>query len=406
MTTRRYAVVGGGIVGTAVAQRLLEQDAGADITLFEKEEQLATHQTGRNSGVVHAGLYYTPGSLKARLCRQGVGLLREFCAEHGISYQEIGKVLVSLNPEETARLVKIEERARANGVPGVRRISAAELQDIEPHVRGVAALHSPTTAIVDYAAVTRTLAELLVQAGGRVRTATEVTGLRETPSGVVITTRAGADEEFDFVVLCTGLHADRLVRWIGGDAEPRIMPFRGEYYSIRPERRGLVNGLVYPVPDPRYPFLGVHMTPRVDGEVLIGPNAVLALGREGYSWTSISPRDVLETVRWPGFWSFAWKNWRTGITETVGSLSKARFVAAARRYVPELSAADVLPGPRGVRAQAMDRSGRLVDDFRIDQRGRVLALRNAPSPAATSSLAIARYLVDEVVRSRLIQEAS
>lgn len=408
MTRRRYAVVGGGIIGAAVAHRLLARDDEASVTILEKEPGLARHQSGRNSGVVHAGLYYTPGSLKARLCREGVHLLKDFCAEHALPYQEIGKVLVALDEQEAGRLGAIEDRARANGVPGVRRIGPQELGELEPHVRGIGALHSPTTAIVDYPAITRRLAELVAATGGQVRTGTEVLGMRETSTGVILRTRTGdgtQESEHDVVVVCAGLHADRLARWVGADAEPRIMPFRGEYYGIRPGRRHLVNGLVYPVPDPRYPFLGVHLTPRVDGEVLVGPNAVLALAREGYTWRTVSPRDLLETVRWPGFAAFARANWRTGVTELAGSLSRRRFVAAAQRYVPELSTADVVPGPSGIRAQAMDRDGSLVDDFRIDRRGRVLALRNAPSPAATSSLAIADHLVDEITGTRRAQEA-
>lgn len=396
---RRYAIVGGGIVGAAVAHRLLEVDEDAEVTILEKEQALAAHQTGRNSGVVHAGLYYTPGSLKARLCRRGVGMLRDFCAEHSIAYREIGKVLVALDAEEAARLDAIADRARANGVPGVRRLDAAGLREIEPHVRGVAGLHSPTTAIVDFPAVTRRLAELVVRRGGRVRLGTEVTGLRETATGVVVRTSTGGEEaaeEFDHVVLCAGLHVDRLARQVGAAPEPRIMPFRGEYHALRPERRDLVRGLVYPVPDPRYPFLGVHLTPRVDGEVLIGPNAVLALAREGYDWTTVSPRDLAETIGWPGFATFARRHWRTGVKEMVGSLSRRRFIAAARRYVPDLTVRDVVRGPSGIRAQAMDRDGSLVDDFRIDRTARVTALRNAPSPAATSSLAIAEHLVGEL----------
>ncbi len=409
MNKGRYAVVGGGIVGAAVAHRLLETGDDIKVTLLEKESDLARHQTGRNSGVVHAGLYYTPGSLKARLCRTGVGMLRDFCREHAIAYDEIGKVLVALNEVEAGRLAGIEERARANGVPGVRRIDPAELRELEPHVRGVAGLHSPTTAIVDFPGVTRRLAELVVAAGGSVRTGTEVTDLVETGTGVVVHTRAAgelAQEEFDHVIVCAGLYADRLARGVGADAAPRIMPFRGEYYVLRPERRDLVNGLVYPVPDPRYPFLGIHLTPRVDGEVLVGPNAVLALAREGYGWGTVSLRDVAETLSWPGFTGFARQNWRTGVAEMAGSLSRSRFVAAARKYVPELSTADVVPGPRGIRAQAMDRDGSLVDDFRIDRRGRVTALRNAPSPAATSSLAIAEHLVAEITGRSSTVEAS
>ncbi|WP_109472300.1 L-2-hydroxyglutarate oxidase [Ornithinimicrobium cavernae] len=409
MTAPRYAVVGGGIVGAAVAHRLLETEPDASVTVLEKESELAQHQTGRNSGVVHAGIYYTPGSLKAQLCRQGVGMLKDFCAEHDIAYREIGKVLVALDETEAGRLGDIESRAHANGVPGVRRLGPDELTEIEPHVRGVAGLHSPTTAIADFPGVTRKLAELVVQRGGRVRTSTEVVGLRNTASGVSVTTRstnagrpgrgAGPEEEverFDTVVLCAGLHVDRLARQLGASDEPRIMPFRGEYLRIRPEKRSLVNGLVYPVPDPRYPFLGVHLTPQVDGEVLVGPNAVLALAREGYTWGTVSPRDLADTVSWPGFLPFARKNWRTGVAEMAGSLSRRRFVAAAQRYVPDLMLGDVLPGRHGIRAQAMDRDGSLVDDFRIDLQGSVVALRNAPSPAATSSLAIASYLVDRV----------
>lgn len=395
--SRRCAVVGGGILGAAVAHRLVTTGVADEVTLLEKEDALARHQTGRNSGVVHAGLYYTPGSLKARLCRSGVGMLREFCAEHGIAYDEVGKVLVALDETEAGRLAGIEDRARANGVPGVRRIGTDELRELEPHVRGVAGLHSPTTAIVDFPAVTRALASLAVEGGGTVRLGVEVTELRETPTGVEVRSRGpegGGEETFDHVVICAGLQADRLARGVGAPEEPRILPFRGEYHVLRPERRHLVRGLVYPVPDPRYPFLGVHLTPRVDGEVLVGPNAVLALAREGYDWRTVSPAELAGMVGYPGFRRFARQHWRTGVSEMAGSLSARRFVAAARRYVPELDVADVVPGPSGIRAQALDRDGSLVDDFRIDRRGRVTVLRNAPSPAATSSLAIAEHLVD------------
>lgn len=397
------AVIGGGIVGVAVAHELLRTGASDQVTIVEKEPALAQHQTGRNSGVVHAGLYYPPGSLKARLCRRGVGMLREFCTQHGVAYHEIGKVLVALDEVEEARLAAIEERARANGVPGVRRLDARALRELEPHVQGVGGLHSPTTAIADYPGVTRALAGLVEQAGGRVRLSTTVTDLRETPSGVDVHTEGSDGREvtrYDRVVVCAGLHVDRLARKAGGAETPRIMPFRGEYWALVPERRHLVNGLVYPVPDPRYPFLGVHITPRVDGEVLIGPNAVLALAREGYTWGKVSPRDLLEAVGSRGFAHFARANWRTGIAEMAGSLSKRRFVAAAQRYVPDLSVGDVVRGPAGIRAQAMDADGSLVDDFRIERQGRVTALRNAPSPAATSCLAIAEHLVAELTGER------
>ncbi len=399
MSAPSYAVVGGGIIGLAVAARLQVVDPDSSVTVWEKEDALASHQTGRSSGVAHAGLYYEPGSLKARLCRRGVGLLREFCQEHGIAYDEIGKVLVALDERDRTRLGTIEERALANGVPGVRLIDGAELREIEPHVAGVAGLHSPSTAIVDFPGVARELARQVEQRGGEVHCAVTATDLDiDSTGGVVLrgshrdgTTR---DQRFDRVFLCAGLFSDRLAVRAGDEADPRIVPFRGEYLLLRPERRSLVNGLVYPVPDPRYPFLGVHLTPRVDGEVMVGPNAVLALAREGYRWRDVSLRDLREVVGSPGFRRFARTHWRTGVSEVAGSLSRRRFVASARRYVPELGVDDVVPGPSGVRAQAMDSSGNLVDDFRISLRGPVVALRNAPSPGATSSLAVAEHLVD------------
>ena len=400
MRRRACAVVGGGILGSAVAHRLLATGTFEEVVVLEKEDRLAQHQTGHNSGVVHAGLYYPPGSLKAQLCRLGVGLLEAFCQEHQIRYHRVGKVLVALDEVEAGRLAGIEARARANGVPEVRRLGPAQLLELEPHVRGVAGLHSATTAITDFPAITRKLGELVVASGGVVRTATEVVGLREHATGVIVsTTNADGDSErgeYDYVVACAGLQADRLARMVGASDDPRVMPFRGEYLTLRPERRDLVRGLVYPVPDPRYPFLGVHLTPRVDGEVLIGPNAVLALAREGYDWRTVSARDLKETLGYRGFPTFARQHWRTGLAEMRGSLSRSHFIAAAQRYVPELTVDDVLPGPSGVRAQAMDPDGSLVDDFRVDRRGRVTVLRNAPSPAATSSLAIADRLVAEI----------
>ncbi|GAB3520730.1 L-2-hydroxyglutarate oxidase [Arthrobacter monumenti] len=394
MSQSSYAVIGGGIVGAATARRLLQVQPGARVTLLEKEVTLAAHQTGHNSGVVHAGLYYTPGSLKARLCRRGVGLLRDYCESHDLTYDECGKVLVALDETEKSRLGNIMSRAVANGVPGVRQLDAGQLREIEPNVHGVAGIHSPTTAIVDYAAVARALAADFEAAGGTVRTSYEVTGLTPRGSQTVVRGAGGEEEGYNNVVVCAGLQADRVAALAGDEADPRIVPFRGEYYLLRPERRELVNGLVYPVPDPRYPFLGVHLTPRVDGEVMVGPNAVLALAREGYGWSRISARDLRDAVAWPGFRRFAKQHWRTGATEMIGSLSKQKFIGAARRYVPELSTDDVVPGPRGVRAQALDADGSLVDDFRITRRGSVLSVRNAPSPAATSSLAIAEHVVD------------
>ena len=396
-----YAVVGGGILGLAVAARLQEVDPDAVVTVLEKEDALATHQTGRNSGVVHAGLYYTPGSLKARLCRRGDGMLREFCQEHGVAYDEIGKVLVALDETERGRLSAIEERARENGVPGVRRLSAARAARDRAARDRRRRPALPRHAIADFPGVTRALARQVEARGGSVRCGVEVTGIRpdgrrRTPARVDArrcdSRRAGRQGR------ALRRPAQRpLAEQAGDEPDPRIVPFRGEYYLLRPEKRSLVNGLVYPVPDPRYPFLGVHLTPRVDGEVMVGPNAVLALAREGYGWGTVSLRDLRETARSPGFRKFARQHWRTGVLEMAGSLSKRRFVAAARRYVPELRVEDVVPGPSGIRAQALDRDGSLVDDFRISFRGPVVALRNAPSPAATSSLAIAEHLVDAVL---------
>ena len=393
--TDRVAVVGGGIVGVAVARETLKRHPYADVTLFEKEDRLASHQTGRNSGVVHAGLYYEPGSNKALLCRRGVGLLEEFCEVRGIRRIACGKVLVALDEVERARLDNIEERALANGVPGVRIIGPEELRELEPHVRGVGALHSPSTSIVDFAEVTQALAADAVAAGAKILLGHEVVGLQPSSTEVVVTARDASGSAafvFDRVVVCGGLQSDRLAEMAGDGRDPAIMPFRGEYYALKPQRRNLVNGLVYPVPDPRYPFLGVHVTPRVDGEVLIGPNAVLALAREGYTWGKVSVPDLIEVARTPAFWRFARRHWRTGIREMSGSLSKRRFVAAARAYVPELDDDDVVPGVAGIRAQALDTDGGLVDDFRIGIRDRVTLLRNAPSPAATSALAIAEHI--------------
>ena len=391
MATIRVGIVGGGIIGVALARQVAGLGRDVAVTVLEKEPELARHQTGRNSGVVHAGLYYTPGSLKARLCRRGVGLLSEFCAANGLTYDRCGKVVVALDQTELGRLEAIGERAVANGVPGVRMIGREELAELEPHVQGIAALHSPSTAVVDYRAVTRRLADDAAAHGAGIRTGVAVRGIRQDGAGVEVD--AGGERlRFDALVICGGLHTDRLARLAGGDDDPRVVPFRGEYYELAPDRRSLVRGLVYPVPDPRYPFLGVHLTRRVDGGVLVGPNAVLALAREGYRWRDLRPRDLAETLAWPGFRRMAARHWRTGVREVVGSLSRRAFCDAARRYVPELQPADLLRARSGVRAQAVARDGSLVDDFRISRRGRVVAIRNAPSPAATSSMAIAEHI--------------
>jgi L-2-hydroxyglutarate oxidase LhgO len=320
-----------------------------------------------------------------------VELLSEFCAAGGLTYDRCGKVVVALDQTELGRLEGIHERAVANGVPGVRMIGRGELAELEPHVEGIAALHSPSTAVVDFGAVTRRLAADAAGLGVGIRTGVTVRGIRQDGTGVEVDA-AGERLRFDELVICGGLHTDRLARLAGDDDDPRVVPFRGEYYELAPDRRNLVNGLVYPVPDPRYPFLGVHLTRRVDGGVLVGPNAVLALAREGYRWRDLRPRDLAETLAWPGFRRMAARHWRTGVREVVGSLSRRAFCDAARRYVPELRPQDLLRARSGVRAQAVARDGSLVDDFRITRQGRVVAIRNAPSPAATSSMAIAEHI--------------
>lgn len=396
MVDTRIGVVGGGIVGLAVARRLLEQLPGSTVTVLEKEDVVGSHQTGHNSGVVHAGVYYPPGSLKARLCTAGRAQMQAYCLDRGLTYDECGKLVVALMDSERDRLTEISRRAAANGVPGVRTVDGAEISELEPHAVGVAALHSPHTAIVDFSAVARSYAADVMAAGGEVRTGVEVVGAAERPDGVTVATTAG-EIAVDQLVVCAGLYADRVAELFGDDPDPRIVPFRGEYHRLRPEARHLVRGLIYPVPDPRYPFLGIHLTRRYDGEVLVGPNAVLALAREGYRRRDVRLRDVRDAVAWPGFRRMARQHWRTGLVEYGHSLSKRAFVRQAQRYVPALRPADVVPAAAGVRAQAVSRAGELADDFVLNHRGRVLHVRNAPSPAATSSLAIAEYVVSALL---------
>lgn len=391
----RIVIVGAGILGLALARELAVRHPDAQLTVLEKEDAVATHQTGRNSGVVHAGIYYPPGSLKATLCRRGVALLRAFCDEHDLAWDACGKVVVATGEDELPRLRAIEEKARGNGVP-VEMIGPERLRELEPHCVGVAALHSPTTAIVDYVAICRALRADLEARGGRVRLGVDVTRVEELADGARIHTAAGDRLAADHVCVCAGLHADRLAAASGEPPEPRIVPFRGEYYALRPERVDLCRGLIYPVPDPALPFLGVHLTKTIDGGVLVGPNAVLALAREGYDWGTIRPRELAQLARWDGTWRLARTYWRTGVDEVVRSWSRRRFVEAARRYVPELSVDDVVPAAAGVRAQAVDADGSLVDDFRLGVTRYATWVRNAPSPAATASLAIAEYLADRI----------
>jgi L-2-hydroxyglutarate oxidase LhgO len=397
MAPRRIGVVGAGIIGLAVARRLAELEPDAALTVLEKEREIALHQTGRNSGVVHAGIYYAPGSLKAQLCRRGVALLRSYCEERSIPLRACGKLVVALDGGELDRLRELERRARANGVPGIRWVEQDELRELEPHAAGIAGLYSPETGITDYRAVARAFADDVRAAGGSIMLGAEVTSITAASSAARLQTR-DATYEFDLLVLCAGLHSDRLARLAGDEAQPAIVPFRGEYYRLKPAREHLVRGLLYPVPDPAYPFLGVHFTTRIHGGVDVGPNAVLALAREGYRRRDVRLGDTAATLRSRGFRALARRHWRMALHELRGSLSKQAFAAEARRYVPEVTADDLVPAPAGVRAQALDPDGTLVDDFRIHHVGAVTAVRNAPSPGATSSMAIAEHIAEQALR--------
>ncbi len=399
MSRDTIGVVGAGIVGLAIARHLQEMRPEARITVLEKEAAVAQHQTGHNSGVVHAGLYYQPGSLKAELCRRGATRLRTYCADRGLPFEVCGKLVIAAAENEVPGLKEIQRRAEINQVPGLRWLDAPEITSIEPFARGFAALHSPATAITDFVAISDSLAADVRSAGGEVRLSTEVTRVAPTVDGVQLTASNGEEFRFGHVILCAGLQSDRLASIAGDQREPAILPFRGEYLKLVPGRTGLVRGLIYPVPDPSYPFLGVHFTRRVDGSVDIGPNAVLATAREGYRRRDVSRRDLRAIFGYPGFWRVARQHWRMGISEVAGSASTRVFLNRARAYVPALGTSDVVRGGAGVRAQAVDRSGRLVDDFRIHRVGHVTALRNAPSPAATSALAIAEYVARQIAFS-------
>jgi L-2-hydroxyglutarate oxidase len=388
------AVVGGGILGLATARFISREIPDAQVSVFEKEARLAQHQTARNSGVVHAGLYYAPGSLKARLCARGMTLLREFCRERDIPYDECGKLVIATDEREMPRFAALEERARTNGVPDLRRLDGAEIRAIEPAASGIAALHSPRTAVVDFRDVAEAFASDARAAGATIHTGRPVLRVRGAGTHATLELADGGTVHADRAIVCAGLHVDSLARASGQPSEPRIMPFRGEYWQLRPERRDLVRGLIYPVPDPRLPFLGIHLTRTIDGSVLIGPNAILATAREGYQRGQFVAREAWSAIGWRGAMRLFRRYWRVGAVECYRALSKRAFVREARRYVPELQAADAIRAHAGVRAQAVDRDGSLVDDFRLHSDGPVLWVRNAPSPAATSSLAIAEELVD------------
>ncbi|HET7831150.1 MAG TPA: L-2-hydroxyglutarate oxidase [Candidatus Limnocylindrales bacterium] len=388
-------VVGGGIVGLATARELLSRRPGMRLLLLEQEPELALHQSGHNSGVVHAGLYYAPGSAKARLCREGKVLLEGYCAERGIPLDHVGKLVVAVTEDELPRLADLETRARTNGVEGLEVVGPERIREIEPHAAGIRALWSPRTGIVDFRRVAHAYADDVRAGGGIIETGRRVTGLAERAGDVRVTT-SGGEVAARQVVACAGLWADRVAASTGDPVQERIIPFRGDYYTLTPDAASLVRGLIYPVPDPRFPFLGVHFTRRIDGAVWAGPNAVLALARTGYRRRDLNLRDVADILRSRGFRALARRYWRTGLAEQWRDLSKRAFAAELRRYVPELRPEQLVFGPSGVRAQALDPDGTLVDDFRIGGSGRIVHVRNAPSPAATSSLAIARSLANEV----------
>ena len=377
-------VVGGGVVGLATAMRLAEQGYG--VVVLEAEDQLALHQTGHNSGVIHSGLYYKPGSVKAHTCRAGLVAMYQFCTEEGIAHRRCGKLVVATRAEELPRLAMLEARGIANGV-ALRPLSGAELREYEPEVAGIAGLWVEDAGIVNFSSVAQAMAGRVTRHGGEVRTGHRVRRILRRARQTIVETTAG-DVTGSFLINCAGLQSDRVARMAGVDPGIRIVPFRGEYYTIAPTRASLVRGLIYPVPDPALPFLGVHLTRRVNEVVEAGPNAVLALHREGYGWTDISVRDIADWAAFPGFWRMVRSQWRNGIAEIQRSLSRTRFLRSLQALIPALTDADLSPGGSGVRAQAVDREGRLLDDFCIVTSPGAVHLLNAPSPAATASLAI------------------
>lgn len=392
--TADVVIVGAGIVGLATAYQLLQRSPATKVLVVEKESAIAQHQTSHNSGVLHSGIYYKPGSLRALNCRDGRSAMVEFCDREGLPFEICGKVIVAVDPSELPRLQRIHERGVANGVR-CALIDAEQLRSIEPHVAGVAAIHVPDAGITDFAAVAERLALRIEEMGGEIATGWELKSVQERPGGVVL--RSGGDEvEAGFAVACAGLYSDRVARAAGADPSAKIVPFRGEYYTLAPHAQHLCRNLIYPVPDPSFPFLGVHFTRMIGGGVECGPNAVLALAREGYSWGSIDARDLLESLTYPGFLRLAGRNWRAGLGEVWRSLSKGAFVRALQRLVPEIQEEHLVAAPAGVRAQALDRNGNLVDDFLFVESDRFIHVCNAPSPAATASLNIGGLIVDKL----------
>jgi L-2-hydroxyglutarate oxidase len=390
MTDFDLAVIGGGIVGLSTAMQMTERFPGISVAVLEKEPALARHQTGRNSGVIHAGVYYQPGSLKAQFCREGVGATTRFCREQGIAYEQCGKLLVATEPAELPRMEALYERARTNGLD-VERLDKAEVARREPRIRGLAGLFVKTTGIVDYAQVARAMANVVADRGGAILTSSEVAHVEETPSGVTLD--VGKDRiQARHVIAAAGLQADRMARLCGVDVDFRIVPFRGEYYRLGSDKDHIVNHLIYPIPDPELPFLGVHLTRMIGGYVTVGPNAVLAFAREGYGFGTVSLRDLREMVTFSGFRRVIQANLRSGALEMANSLLKSRYLALCRRYCPELELSDLAPYRSGVRAQAVLADGTMVHDFLIGETERTIHVLNAPSPAATSSIPIGRHI--------------
>ncbi len=391
-TTFDLGIIGGGIVGLATGFQYLTRYPDRRVLVLEAESEVGRHQSGHNSGVLHSGIYYKPGSLKATLCRSGKQQMEQWCEEYGVPFDRCGKVVVATNEPELKKLDDIEQRATENGVQ-FQRINSDQLRKIEPAAAGIAALHVPETGIVDYGQVCRTLRRVIETLGSSVVTSTRVDRIINETGGVRL--QAGTKTfEVSEMVNASGLHCDRVLRLAGGDSTSRIVPFRGEYYDIIESRRSLCRHLIYPVPDPKFPFLGVHFTRMIDGGVECGPNAVLALSREGYRWRDVRPVDLMETLRFRGFQKLAIEYWRMGSAEIWRSLNKQAFVAALQKLIPSIRASDLAPGRAGVRAQAVDANGKLVDDFVIERTHRAIHVLNAPSPAATASLAIGKYIVD------------
>ncbi|MHB8218677.1 MAG: L-2-hydroxyglutarate oxidase [Candidatus Sulfotelmatobacter sp.] len=400
MTDSRHdvTIIGGGIVGLAVALEITKRFPSLRVLLLEKEDRVGRHQSSHNSGVIHSGIYYKPGSLKATLCVEGARAMIEFCRTHDIPHQVCGKVIVATHKDEFPRLEELRRRGEANGLAGVQTIGPERLREIEPHAGGLRALVVPSTGITDYAGVCAKYAELIQAQGGVIRASAGVTGLRQFAAEIVVET-GGPAFSTTYLINCAGLFSDRISRMAGEDPEVMIVPFRGEYYELIPERASLVRALIYPVPDPRFPFLGVHFTRRITGTVDAGPNAVFAFRREGYRRTDFSLKDMASSVRFPGLWRMAAKHWRSGLKEFRRSFSKSAFVQALQELVPEIGENDLRPGSSGVRAQALKRDGTLVDDFQFVLSPRMLHVLNVPSPAATASIAIGGSIVDKTSKN-------